>query len=483
MTLPPREYQYILRRDLMSFIERSFYELNPRAPLLPAPHIEVMASKLEAVRRGDIRRLIIALPPRHLKSHCASIAFPAWYLGHNPSNHVICVSYGQDLADKLARDCRRVMQSAWYKSLFPTRLADRLAVHDFTTTLLGTRMATSVGGVLTGRGGDLIMIDDALKPDEALSETRRKAVNDWYDNTLLSRLNDKTNGRIVIIMQRLHQEDLVGHVQEQEHWDLLSFPAIAEQDERFLIESPFGSRWFERKTGEALHPEREPLASLAAIRERMGEYNFSSQFQQNPIPVGGAMVKVCWLRYYSATELPERFDTILQSWDTANKANELADFCVCTTWGRANGQVYLLHVYRARLNYPDLKRKVKELARLHGARLILIEDKASGTQLIQDLQSEHLRGVTAYVPPPGTDKVMRLHTQTHWFENGDVLLPRNASWLNDYVTELTGFPGTKFDDQVDSTAQALDYMRGPDSLEVWRRLGMSVAEFKLSVRD
>ncbi len=247
-----------------------------------------MVSKLEALRRGDIKRLIITLPPRHLKSHCASIAFPAWYLGHHPSNHVICVSYGQDLADKLARDTRTVMQSAWYKSLFPTRLADRLAVHDFMTTLLGTRMATSVGGVLTGRGGDLIIIDDALKPDEALSETRRKAVNDWYDNTLLSRLNDKANGRMVIIMQRLHQEDLVGHVLEQEPWDVLSFPAIAEQDERFLIESPFGNRWFVRKTGESLHPERESLTSLAAIRERMGEYNFSSQYQQNPIPLGGA---------------------------------------------------------------------------------------------------------------------------------------------------------------------------------------------------
>lgn len=476
MTLSFSEYQYILRRDFMSFIERSFYELNPRARLLPSPHIEVMVSKLEALRRGDIKRLIITLPPRHLKSHCASIAFPAWYLGHHPSNHVICVSYGQDLADKLARDTRTVMQSAWYKSLFPTRLADRLAVHDFMTTLLGTRMATSVGGVLTGRGGDLIIIDDALKPDEALSETRRKAVNDWYDNTLLSRLNDKANGRMVIIMQRLHQEDLVGHVLEQEPWEVVSFPAIAEQDERFLIESPFGNRWFVRKTGESLHPERESLTSLAAIRERMGEYNFSSQYQQNPIPLGGAMVKTDWLNNYDLR--PERFDTIIQSWDTANKPSELADYSVCTTWGRAKGQAYLLHVYRARLNYPDLKRKVKELAQRHSARVVLIEDKASGTQLIQDLQAEHLRGIKAYLPPSGTDKIMRLHTQTHWFENGNVLLPQTASWLADYVMELTGFPGTKYDDQVDSTTQALDYMRGPSTLEKWRRLGMSAAEFQ-----
>jgi hypothetical protein len=298
MTLSVNEYEYILRWDFMSFIERSFYELNPRARLLPSPHIEVMASALEAVLRGDITRLIITVPPRHLKSHCASIAFPAWYLGHHPSNHVICVSYGQDLADKMARDNRTIMQRAWYRSAFPTRLADRLAVHDFTTTLMGTRMATSVGGVLTGRGGDLIIIDDPLKPEDALSETRRKGVNDWYDNTLVSRLNDKTNGRIVIIMQRLHQEDLIGHVLEQEHWKVISFPAIAEQDERFLINSPLGDRWFERKIGEPLDPKRESLKSLLGMRERMGDYNFSSQYQQSPIPLGGNIVKVDWLRHY-----------------------------------------------------------------------------------------------------------------------------------------------------------------------------------------
>ena len=468
MTLSFSEYQYILRRDFMSFIERSFYELNPRARLLPSPHIEVMVSKLEALRRGDIKRLIITLPPRHLKSHCASIAFPAWYLGHHPSNHVICVSYGQDLADKLARDTRTVMQSAWYKSLFPTRLADRLAVHDFMTTLLGTRMATSVGGVLTGRGGDLIIIDDALKPDEALSETRRKAVNDWYDNTLLSRLNDKANGRMVIIMQRLHQEDLVGHVLEQEPWEVVSFPAIAEQDERFLIESPFGNRWFVRKTGESLHPERESLTSLAAIRERMGEYKASSQYQQNPIPLGGAMVKTDWLNNYDLR--PERFDTIIQSWDTANKPSELADYSVCTTWGRAKGQAYLLHVYRAR-QLPGSQAESKGASAAHSARVVLIEDKASGTQLIQDLQAEHLRGIKAYCRRPELTKLCACTLRPTGSRTVRFLLPRTASWLADYVMELTGFPGTKYDDQVDSTTQALDYMRGSSTLEKWRPLG------------
>ena len=464
------EYQFILRRDFMSFIERSFYELNPQTPLLLGPHIEVIATKLEACRQGRIKRLIINLPPRHLKSHCASIAFVAWFLGHRPAWQIICASYGQDLADKLARDCRNIMMSAWYKQLFSTRLADRIAVHDFETADLGTRMSTSVGGVLTGRGADLIIIDDALKPDEALSESRRKAVNEWYDNTLLSRLNDKAKGCIILIMQRLHQEDLVGHVLEQEPWEVLSFPAIAEQDETFVIESPLGRRYFTRKVGEALHPERESLVTLANIRQRMGDYNFSSQYQQSPIPLGGAMVKTEWLRHYEPGERPERFDIIVQSWDTANKSTELSDYSVCTTWGRANRKLYLLDVIRERLNYPDLTRKVRQMADIHRPNHILIEDKASGTQLIQELQAELLFGIIPYEPPSGTDKIMRLHAQTAWFENGLVWLPRNASWLSDYVTELTGFPGTRYDDQVDSTAQALSHLKVPSSLEIWARL-------------
>jgi predicted phage terminase large subunit-like protein len=203
----------------------------------------------------------------------------------------------------------------------------------------------------------------------------------------------------------------------------------------------------------------------------MGEYNFSSQYQQNPIPLGGAMVKVDWLRYYDPSDLPERFETIIQSWDTANKTTELSDYSVCTTWGLYGRKAYLLHVYRARLNYPDLKRKVKELAKQYDARVVLIEDKASGTQLIQDLKADYVHGITAYVPPSGTDKTMRLHTQTHWFENGNVFLPKTASWLGDYLLELTGFPGSKYDDQVDSRTQALDYMRTPTGIEIWERLG------------
>jgi len=279
----------------------------------------------------------------------------------------------------------------------------------------------------------------------------------------------KARGCIIIIMQRLHQDDLVGHVLEQEGWEILSFPAIAEVDEAHLIESPLGSRLFRRQAGEALHPARESLVTLSTIRQTIGEYNFASQYQQNPTPVGGAMVKTAWLRFYTPAERPQRFSEIVQSWDTANKATELSDYSVCTTWGVLGKSFYLLDVFRKRLDYPDLRRQVEQLARGHKANSVVIEDRASGTQLIQDLQRQ-MFGVRPYDPPPKTDKIMRLHTQTAAFENGFVLLPAHAPWLADYIGELTGFPGTRYDDQVDSTTQALDYMRKNDHLAIWAKL-------------
>ena len=251
------EYDVLLRQDFATFAARCFHDLNPQTGLATNWHLEVIAAKLAAVRAGRIRRLIINLPPRHLKSLMASIAFPAWCLGHDPSAQILSVSYAQDLADKLARDCRSIMMSPWYRRIFPTRLAPhRQAVQEFITTRQGYRLATSNGGVLTGRGADIILIDDPLKPEEALSEARRKATNEWFDHTLYSRLNDKSRGAIVIIMQRLHEDDLVGHVLEQEPWEVVCFPAIAEADEVHEIDTIWGPQCFIRRPGEALHPAR-----------------------------------------------------------------------------------------------------------------------------------------------------------------------------------------------------------------------------------
>jgi len=245
MKLNPNEYRALVRSDFNAFIERSFYELNPTTPFLPNWHIEKIAAELEACRRGETKRLIINVPPRSLKSHCASIALSAWLLGHDPSAQIIAVSYGQELANKLSSDCRSLFASSFYQDVFSTRLStQRQALQEFTTTKNGFRMATSVGGVLTGRGAQFLIIDDPLKPDDALSETQRKACNEWFDHTLYSRLNNKKDGCIIIVMQRLHEDDLVGHVLGVEPWKVIRFPAIAEEDESHDIETPYGLHRF-----------------------------------------------------------------------------------------------------------------------------------------------------------------------------------------------------------------------------------------------
>jgi predicted phage terminase large subunit-like protein len=352
------------------------------------------------------------------------------------------------------------MMSPWYRQIFRTRLAaHRNAVQEFITTCQGYRLATSTGGVLTGRGADFIMIDDPLKPEQALSKALREACNEWFVHTLYSRLNDKRSGVIVIIMQRLHEDDLVGHVLAQEPWEVLSFPAIAETDEVHRIETIWGPRCFRRRQGEALHPDREPLETLEHIRRTIGEYNFAGQYQQSPAPLGGGLVKEKWFKRYRENGLPERFDRIVQSWDTANKATELSDFSVCTTWGVKGKDLFLLGVFRRRLEYPALKRAVREQQRLFDATVVLIEDKASGTQLIQDLIEDGCHGVTRYQPTG--DKTMRMHAQTAIIENGFVHIPETAPWVAEYLHELTVFPNGKHDDQADSTAQFLDWVKTP----------------------
>ena len=301
------------------------------------------------------------------------------------------------------------------------------------------------------------MIDDPLKPEEALSDAQRRAANAWYDHTLYSRLNDKRHGAIVLIMQRLHEDDLVGHVLEQEPWDVVRFPAIAEADEEHRIETALGPRRFRRRIGDVLHPAREPEDILARIRHTLGAYNFAGQYQQAPSPLGGGLVKREWFKTYGLGDLPNRFNQVVQSWDTANKATELSDFSVCTTWGIAGRNAYLLHVLRRRMDYPDLKRAVREQQQLHRAGVVLIEDKASGTQLIQELIRDGLYAVQRY--RSDLDKIMRLHAQTATIENGFIYVPQTAPWLDVYLHELTTFPRARHDDQTDSTSQFLDWFK------------------------
>ncbi|MFG1301945.1 phage terminase large subunit [Xanthobacter sp. V3C-3] len=444
----------IQRRDFMSFVQRCFMTLTPGVTFMDNWHLHAIAHHLDLVRQGQIRRLIINLPPRSLKSIMTSVAFPAFVMGHDPARRIICVSYASDLAAKHAIDFRAVVEAHWYRRMFPGFALSPLknSTTEMMTTQQGVRLATSVGGTLTGRGGGLILIDDPIKPADSLSQTRRDAVNQWYNNTLLSRLDDKINGAIVIVMQRVHMDDLVGFVTRHggDDWTILTLPAIATDDQ--LIATGIGRTHLYR-AGAVLHPAREPLELLEKHRSQLGSDVFSAQYQQAPVPPGGAMIKRAWVGRYDAPPPRTSRTHIIQSWDTASKGGAENDWSVCTTWQVEGNVFHLLHVYRGRHDYPELKQKALDLAAQHKPSKIVVEEAGTGIALITELRRQARTSIIAV--RPDKDKIARMSIESAKFEAGQVFLPRWAPWLPDFEAELFAFPGSRHDDQIDSVSQAL----------------------------
>jgi len=438
------------RKDFVSFVGKMFHVLNPSATFQMNWHICAIAHALEQVRLGKINRLIITVPPRSLKSMMCSVALPAFALGHDPTKHLIVVSYSADLAIKHGNDFRTVVNSAEYHGIFPGMRISAMknTQTEVVTTLNGFRLAISVDGTLTGRGGDIIVIDDPIAALAALSQKSRDHVVDWYFNTLLSRLDDKQNGAIVLVMQRLHEDDLAGVLlRGSDEWTVLSLPAIAENDEEIPIGN--GQLHF-RRADEVLHPEREPREVLESLRAQLGPEIYSAQYQQRPVPPGGGTIKRAWIRRYD--QLPQS-GLIIQSWDVANKQGEENDYSVCTTWLIHENRYYLIDVLRGRFDFPILRRKVSEQAKLHKASQILIEDAGFGTALIQELKT----AFSVIAVKPEYDKKIRIAIQAAKFENGQVFFPKEAPWLRDLEAELFAFPSGRHDDQVDSISQALGH--------------------------
>jgi predicted phage terminase large subunit-like protein len=334
------------------------------------------------------------------------------------------------------------------------------------TTKRGLRLATSVGGTLTGRGGNFIIIDDPIKPADAMSEAARARVIEWFGSTLLSRLDDKENDAIVLVMQRLHEGDLAGELLKQGGWDHLRLPAIAELEERIEIGPSNG--FHTRQIGEILHPARESRSVLDEMKRAMGSAAFEAQYQQSPVPPGGNMINWRWFNFFDPTKT--KVEEIVISWDTAMKATELSDYSVGTVWGSVDDHwFFLLDLIRLKLDYPELQRKVLETYYQWSSRailrrnptiwgntpILLIEDAGTGTALIQDLWAQQIRATP--IKPIG-DKVVRMAAQAAKIEGGQVYLAQNAPWLADLRNELLAFPSGRHDDQVDSISQALKFM-------------------------
>ena len=381
------------------------------------------------------------------------MAFPAFLLGHDPSAKIVCVSYSTDLAIKHARDCKAVMTSHWYRRLFPgMRISEKNTELETVTTQRGYRLATSPGATLTGLGGNYIILDDPMNPKQAMSKAQRSSVIQWFGNTLLTRLNDKSQGVIIVVMQRLHVDDLVGVLLEQGGWHHLDLPAIADAPQKVAIGRGKFSR---RKVGDILHPALEPAPILAEIKARMGTMDFSAQYLQRPIPAEGNLIKREWIKLYRALPEKKPGDYTVISWDTALKPTEISDYSVGTAWQVQGDNCYLIDLVRDRFDFTELKRAVMRLRAQWPHAHILIEDKGSGTSLIQELRREQVNTIPI---TPDVDKVTRLYATQPRFESGSVLFPEGVPWLDDLISELLGFPEGRHDDQVDSISQALAWI-------------------------
>lgn len=363
------------------------------------------------------------------------------------------MSYAQDLAEKHAADCRLVMNSDRYRRLFRQTTPQQGDASELTTTRRGFRLATSVGGTLTGRGGNFIIIDDYIKPQDAYSDAKREEANSWFEQTLFSRLDSKTDSVIIVIMQRLHVDDLVGRLlSRSDNWVHLNLPAIAPGPERFALTD---GRILTRAAGEPLHEARESLHVLEEIKRQMGSLVFAAQYLQDPAPLEGGLIKWSWFKTDAVSPAKGPDDLLIHSWDTASKADEVHDYSVCTVWLSRPGANYLLEVYRERLEYPLLKKRIEQLAMQDRPDAVLIEDKASGTHLLQDLAADHRFSLIPIMP--ADNKVIRAIAVSARIEGGQVFIPAAAPWLDEFKREMLAFPHGRFDDQIDSMSQHLTW--------------------------
>ncbi|HEX3918858.1 MAG TPA: phage terminase large subunit [Caulobacteraceae bacterium] len=456
----PAEYRAILRTNLTAFTERVFATISPGDKYDPNWHVEVMTEALRQVHFGETRRLLITVPPRHGKSITTAVAFPAWGLGLDPCRKFIVASYGGELASKHARDFRMVIDSPWYRTLFPRTVQSpkRAVEFEYETAENGSRRAVSLGGAITGLGADTLIIDDLMKAGDANSAVERQKVKDFFDQTLFSRLNDKRSGSIIAIQQRLHEDDLAAYLIEKGDFKHINLRSIAEENETWELG---GGRRFRRRQGEPLFEAREPLHVLEETRTTVGATTFQAQYQQDPTAPNGNLIRLDRLSFYDEPPEPERTFYRVQSWDVAVTATPQSDYSVCTTWGYDPPNWYLLDLSRVRMEYPDLLAHGRELRRRWKPDLLLVEKSGAGRPFFDDMRRDQLRATPERDDPPWmivgwqpkTDKISRMAGQAEKLQSGLILLPRSAPFLAVLKAELQAFPGSRYDDQVDSISQ------------------------------
>ena len=439
-------------------------------------HIKVLVDKLQGVKEGRIKRLMVFLPPRSSKSVICSKIFPAWYIGNNPQHEILTISHSDQLASDFGRSVRDIVNTEQFQNVFPgvALRSDVRAAGKWKTNLNGTYYAAGVRSQIAGRGAHIAILDDAMSEEDSFSEAGRRYIKEWYPAGLRTRI--MPGGSIVIINTRYHHDDLCGWLLKQEEimdmestypWDVVKIPAWVDEESADLLDLPVGTSYFpEWKPDEVLRVDEEEIVASNGSRY------WESLYMQNPTPEEGGIIKKRWLQKWDHSE-PPSCDFIIQTYDTAFSTRTTADFSVIQTWGIFDmpeedyegrelwgSNLILLGNTRGKFEYPDLRKISQELYNEYKPDVCIIEKKASGQSLIQDLRRS---GLPVMEYNPDKDKVSRVYAASPMLESGRVWLPDGKRWSDELIEELITFPNGRNDDQVDALVMAVHYMK-----ESWR---------------
>ena len=456
------EYRATLEASPADFFKAAWNVLEPGRNLIWSPHYDLISEWLMKVWRRECLRLIINVPPRTAKSTEGTICFPAWGWARDPRHRFLTASYSRDLSREHSAKRRNLIDSEWYRSLWPIAFSDDTNRADqYKNDQQGEMIATSVGATGTGRGGDTLILDDGLSADQAQSEAERKTAHAWFRETFRTRLNDPATGAIVVIEQRTHHEDITGWLLKNEphQWKQVIIPLVQDEKTDLEIVFPVSGRKWERKIGDVLQPDRHTPAVVAA--QQIHRRTFETQAQQRPSPEGGDICKREWWKFYRA--VPDDFDQVIDSWDLTFKESKDSDFVAGFKVGVKGARRYFLEAIHARMGFTASKDAVKRLRmREPVASRVLIEDKANGPAVIDALKMS----VPGLIPiEPTGSKYARAVAATGDIEAGNVYLPdpeefpQHRAWVDTLIEEWAIFPNGPNDDAVDASGQAINYTR------------------------
>ena len=490
--------------SLYEFVKQAWSTVEPGVPFIPSWHIEVICEHLEAVSSGEVRKLLVNIPPRHSKSTIVSVMWPMWEWLARPEEKFLCASYSGNLSIRDNLKARRLIQSPWYQERWGHMFAlagDQNAKQRFENDKTGYRLATSVGGTATGEGGSRLILDDPHSAQEAQSDVIRESALEWFDVVWSTRLNDPKRDAMVTIMQRLHEKDISGHILEDiGGWEHLMIPAEWDGVPRKTSLGPYDPR---RKQGELICPERFGLKEITELKQLLGTYGTAGQLQQDPQPSEGGILKTKHFQLWPADKALPQFEYVLQSYDCAFTEKTTGDPTACTVWAvfthAGQRQAMLIDAWDEHLSYPELRtRAIRDWGTEYGGTTVkdglrtarrpdrvLVEAKASGQSLLQDLR---LAKVPAVGYNPGmADKVSRAHQAAPTLELGLLWVPESGknrgqpvSWASAFLKQVGKFPVAEHDDYVDTFTQAIIYLkndgwfelpqaRDPDAPQQWKR--------------